>query len=176
MVDCLTLEGTSLPLVPLQPGSQPIIDHSRGAMSECSSLKVITWNIAGLGKRLLDTNWINTITQFKILAFQETWTTNSFFLEGYRSLIVPSNVSQYGRASEGLLLLVSISLGCVALDKDTGSPLLQAVVIKFPSNMSYWCSICIIVPHKKIPICRLRLLALSLDLLCQNHIRGYLAW
>ena len=98
-------------------------------------LPVLSWNIAGLGSKPDGPEWRNFIGQFEILSLQEKWSTSSaIFLLGYQSFFVQAQVSAHGRPRRGLLVLVALSLGCLAEMINHNSDYVKAIILTFAHN------------------------------------------
>ena len=57
-------------------------DRSRGAETE-ESLTLMSWNIAGLAKKIGDVKWWEIVNKFSIICLQETWSATPIPLNGY---------------------------------------------------------------------------------------------
>lgn len=86
-------------------------------MSDCNwisrtfqdSLYIKTWNVAGVKSKLHDINWFRSIANCDLVLIQETWLTEAFFINGFKTVCTNAIPSKAGRASGGLATLIAVS-------------------------------------------------------------------
>ena len=110
------------------PGNELDIHHGREAMQRTSNLsshmggdgnlasdiptniKILSWNLAGIGNKIDDGEWGAFIDTSDICLFQETWCTLPIHRNGFTCFHVSAVKQGRGRPSGGLATLIKTSL------------------------------------------------------------------
>ncbi|KAG8125768.1 hypothetical protein E2320_020896 [Naja naja] len=100
------------------------------ANSPCT-LKCLSWNIAGWGRRCGTTEFTNYIQSFDVVLLQETWACNKISLIGFAvTSLAATKQSTTGRPKGGLACLVSTSLKVETVELPLCGSLAMALLIK----------------------------------------------
>lgn len=119
--------------ITVAPTPQSVLDNlpnstSSPVISNDASMKVLSWNIAGLRAKKGDGFWVHFLVKHHIIALQETWEPNDcFYLDGFVSFCKHAIPYNMGRAKGGLLLMFSLKLCYRAKLIDSPSPHALAV-------------------------------------------------
>lgn len=99
------------------------------------TLRVLSWNIAGVRNKLTDAGWLSMMTNFDIICLQEAWNVKGcLHLDGFTSYTVPATRSASGHASGGLTTLVNLGLSCKVVVLKSNLKTILGILLSFANT------------------------------------------
>lgn len=82
-------------------GSVTEVETDPSSYPQYECLHIMTWNVAGARHKLQDVNWLTSIQLCDVVLLQETWLTDNFIVNGFKTISTNAIPSKAGRAIKG---------------------------------------------------------------------------